>query len=544
MTRAVSWDHEVDLLAIGSGAAGLSAVLTAADKGARVMVVEATQALGGTTAFSGALLWVPGNRYAREAGFADSRAAVEAYIKRVLGERAANPLWQVFLDHINPVIDFLADRLGIGFTLTRYPDSYGEWPEGRTCRHIEPTPFSMDRLGEWKNLVRSAPMPQFLLIEEVFADGAIRSFEAAMRKFGPIVQERMSRGERTGGGGFVGALLKGCLDRGVQVLLNTRVVELLEEGGRIVGVHATQPEGELRVKAHKGVVLACGGFDWNEELKAKYLPGPIAGPQSPPVNLGDNITLAEAVGAQLAYLDEAWYLPTSTVPGLIYEGKPNHWPLIGDRIWPHNLWVNAAGKRFVNESGQNTAEALYEKDPATGILKNLPCWCIFDQQYRDKYSVLMTIQPGAPDPDWLIKDITLRGLAMKINVDADGLEATIARFNTLVRAGKDEDFGRGDGAYEGYFGDREAPHPCLGTVEKPPYYAVQVITSGVGTKGGAKTNANGQVLNRQGAAIPGLYAAGNAAANFNGPRTVAAGCTIPPALVMGYLSALHALRKE
>jgi hypothetical protein len=234
-------------------------------------------------------------------------------------------------------------------------------------------------------------------------------------------------------------------------------------------------------------------------------------------------------------------LPGKRVPGRpLHEDQEIAMWLTGDRIWPHSLWVNARGQRFCNEAAQNTGNELITLD-AQGAPVNLPCYCIFDAQFRRRYPILGSIKPSAPSPDWLIHAPSLEALAQELSIPADELARTVERFNELARNGRDTDFGRGDGAYERFFGDESAGHPTLGTVAEPPFYAYPIRTSSVGTKGGIMTNRHAQALDTNDAPIAGLYAAGNATAAFNGPLTVAAGCTITPALVMGRVAALHAL---
>lgn len=544
----MSWDEEYDFVAIGSGAAGLMGAAIAAEQGARVAVLEAQPLIGGTTCFSGALLWAPCNRWQAAAGIADDRATVERYIERCLGpERARDPRWKVFLDEINDVLRWLEANTPMRFQLTHYPDSYGEWPDGRRTRHVVSRPVSLRPLGEWvSKLRRPAHAGQDALtmldIETTHAWLSPRAPRNMLRLVPKVISRKLTN--RVGMGvGLIAALLSYVLGRGAVVRTEHRVMALIRENGRVTGVKVSTPTGERHIRAHRGVLLACGGFDHDEALKAELLPGPIAGPQSPAVGRGDNIRLAREVGARMAALDEAWYLPSLVPPGGVYEGRPLPVPILAERYAPHTLWVNRAGERFVNESGQNAANAFYIRD-AQGNLPNLPCFTIFDRQYRDRYHLFLTVAPKDPDPPNLVRADTLEELAARIGVNATGLVRTVARFNQMAARGQDDQFGRGLGAYDTYFGERNAPHPNLGTIEKPPFYAFEVLTGAVGTKGGPLTNADGCVIAQNGDVIEGLYAAGNACAAFNGPITVAGGCTIPPALVMARQAARHSMARD
>jgi 3-oxosteroid 1-dehydrogenase len=544
----MSWNEEFEFVAIGSGAAGLMGAAVAAELGARVAVLEAQPLLGGTTSFSGALLWAPGNRWQQAAGIADDRATARRYIERCLGhERAADPRWEVFLTEINPALDWLETHTDMRFELMHYPDSYGEWPEGRRTRHVASRPVSLRPLGEWVKKMRRPPHAgqdalTMLDIERAHAWLSPRALRNVVQLAPKVIGRRITK--RIGmGAGLVAALLGYLLEQRVTIRTEHRVIALVREGGRVTGVKVATPQGERYIRARRGVLLACGGFDHDETLIRELLPGPAAGPQSPPVGRGDNIRLAREVGARLAALDEGWYLPGVMLPGASYEGRPLAVPMLTERYAPHTLWVNRAGERFVNESAQNAANAFYIRD-AQGNLPNLPCYTIFDQQFRDRYHVFLTVAPKDPDPPGLVRADTLEALAARIHVDAAGLALTVARFNEMARSGRDTQFGRGMGAYDTYFGERRAAHPNLGAIEKPPFYAFEIVTGGVGTKGGALTNGDGCVIAQNGSVIEGLYAAGNACAAFNGPITVAGGCTIAPALVMGRQAARHAAARD
>lgn len=542
MTNQSHTEH-YDFICIGSGAAGLMAALRAADAGAKVLVVEATNLLGGTTAFSGANLWVPFNRWARKGNDPDTRARAEAYVRRCLNERADDPRWSVFFDRINEVIEYLETNTAIRFFPTNYPDSFGEWDEGSCRRHIGTDLLSIPDLGAYTDKVRCPP--------GLFVHLTYRDFDSMQIPFLFNRREKLKAGlkiiyrrlrKQVGMGyAFVLGLLDACLRKGVRFKLEHRVSALLTQDGRVVGVEGASPDGDFSFSARCGVLIATGGFDHNEALMKEFLPGTIEDTMTPPVNFGDHVRLARQVDAKLASMDEAWYLPGKVLPGSKpYEGKRIGTWITGDRIWPHMLWVNSKGKRFVNESAQNSANAFYERNPDTGEQDNLISWTVFDAQFRKRYPVLLSLQPNDKDPDWLIQADTLEALAEKINVPPATLQAEIERFNGFARQGKDEDFGRGEGAYDQYFGDHRLPHHTLGTIEAAPFYAYANSRSSVGTKGGIRVNTHSQALRPDGSVIEGLYAAGNASAALNGPITVAAAATIPPALVAAVAAAEHA----
>ena len=359
-----------------------------------------------------------------------------------------------------------------------------------------------------------------------------------------MIIDRMDKGLVVQGNALIAGLLKASLDLGITILLETRAESLVRENGRVVGVRAHKDGGDYAVGAGGGVVLATGGFEWNEELKKKYLPGVLTHPNTPPFNEGDGALMAAELGADLASMHDVWWMPSTSVPGEEYEGKPYSQLCIAERACPHTILVNRKGKRFVNESGNynDVGKAFsHFNENGTG-LRNVPAYAILDTQYREKYS-LLTVSPGDPDPDWFIKDDTLTGLAAKIGVDPGGLIETVARFNGFVKDGKDPDFGRGDSAYDRYVGDISAVHPNLGTIEKPPFYAAPMHPGCLGTKGGPTTNENAQVLDVRGKIIDGLYAAGNAMAPVSGPSYYGGGTCIGMGATFGYLAGIHAAKQ-
>jgi succinate dehydrogenase/fumarate reductase flavoprotein subunit len=355
----------------------------------------------------------------------------------------------------------------------------------------------------------------------------------------------MDKGLVAQGNALIGSLLKACLDRNVTFLLETRALELIRENRRVIGLAAKRGGKDYLVKARGGVILACGGFEWNERLTTSLLAGTITHPHSPPFNEGDGLIMAAELGADLANTSEAWWYPALVVPGEEYEGRPLSRLMFAERICPHTILVNRYGQRFVNEAApyNDMMKAFFHFDPNAYGYRNLPCWTVFDAQYREKY-IFTTVMPDDPDPEWVIKDDTLEGLARKTGIDSEGLETTVTRFNGFVREGKDRDFGRGTSAYDRLNGDTEAPHPNLGTIEKQPFYALPVHSGAIGTKGGPRTNSRGQVLNVRGKIIPGLYAAGNVMAGISGPGYYGGGCTISTGMTWGYICGVNAAGEE
>jgi hypothetical protein len=246
--------------------------------------------------------------------------------------------------------------------------------------------------------------------------------------------------------------------------------------------------------------------------------------------------MAMEIGADLGNMTEAWWFPVVADPAESYDGRPLARLCFAERIAPHTMLVNRRGRRFVNESANynDMSKAFHTFDPNDYGLANLPCWAVLDGQHRERYA-LGTSLPGTPDPGWVTRAATPAELAVKVGIDPEGLVAELARFNEFARAGKDPDFGRGESAYDRYLGDRDAPHPNLGTIEKPPFYAVPIHLGALGTKGGPRIDVRGRVLDVRERPIPGLYGAGNVVAGLSGPGYYGAGTTLAIAVTEGFV---------
>ncbi len=531
-----SQDLETDVVVVGSGAAGLTAAILAHDQGARVLVLERSDKVGGTTAVSGGAVWVPLTRHMVEVGTPDTREEALAYCRRLSAGRAPDDLVEAFVDTGHKMVRYLEEHTPLGFRVWSMPDYHpaieGTRPGGRS---LEPELFCKPELGEWAARLRPAPLsPAPLTLQETTF-----TYQAMLRpRNAPagLVAERMERGLVAGGQALIGALLKGCLDRGIAMLFNTRARGLNVEGGRVSGLRAERDGEDVVVAARAGVVLASGGFEWNERLRAQYLPGPVSHPNSPPINEGDGLIMAAEAGAALGNMSEVWGSPAAVVPGETYESRPLSRLPVPERAAPHSILVNRAGRRFVNEGAtyNELGKVFNDIDPGSGEYLNQPCWSVFDRQYRERYPVL-TVLPDAPDPAWLTRDETLGGLARRAGIDAEGLRATVERWNGFVREGADPEYGRHRSPM-----DSEAPHPSMGTIERPPFYALPVYQGTLGTKGGPRTNARGEVLDVHGDVIPGLYAAGNVMASVAGPAYYGGGATIGLAMTWGYLCGINA----
>ncbi|MFI5609616.1 FAD-dependent oxidoreductase [Amycolatopsis sp. NPDC051903] len=515
---------DVDTVVIGSGAAGLAAALAAASRGADVVVLEAAERFGGSTAVSGGQVWAPGNHLL--AG--DSAEAALAYCHAAAPGRDPE-LVGAFVRAVPAVVRAVEEHSPIRFRLVEgYPDTFAELPGGRRARHVEVDPVAAQGFAE---LLWPSPFGAPVLTNDEFFEH--RLFAGGAPPFA-VIEKRLAAGEVTLGAGLVAGLLRGCRDAGVELVRGRRVRRLLTGDGRVTGVGT---DGDGRLSARR-VVLATGGFEHDAALRSALLSGPLTHPVTPPVQYGDGLRLAGAAGAQLARTGEYWSWPSYQAPGRYWPdeaGTPQAQLVLHERNLPHVIWVNAAGRRFVNESSHNCALAFAELDPTTHRPRNLPAWAIGDAQFRARYPVAGAA-PGEPLPEWLLSADTLDELAASAGIDAAGLRDTVTRFNAAVAAGGDPEFHRGETTYERAFGDATAAHPNLGTIAEPPFFALAVRAGAVGTKGGARTDHRARVLDWSDRPIPGLYAAGNTAAAVFGPGTIAGGITIASALTWGWLA--------
>lgn len=538
----MTWDREADVVVLGSGGAALTAAIAAHDHGAKeVVILERSGMVGGTTAMSGGMLWIPGNHHQLAAGIEDSDEDVVAYLDG-LAPGALDPetLW-AFMQGGPEMLRYLEENTPVRMcSFSDFPDyqpySPGAKPDGG--RSLDNEAFSFARLGKWAARVNPSKMAYPLrgsLIEAT--RGTLDEATLAEREAGDY---------RGLGQALVGALFLGVIERGIPVEFEKRARKLVKDGDRIIGVVAEDENGkDFRVRARRGVVIATGGFEWNETLVKAFIRGPLTGPVSVPENEGDGLLMAIEAGAQLGNMQNAFWMQSALeFKPQHRNAKPNYMLGSDERARPGAILVNRKGKRFVNEAANYNAlgKSLHAFEGGTHEYANLPYWLIIDQRYRDKYP-LFNSQPGSPTPSYAIEAATLAELAEKAGIDPAGLEAEVARFNQMVRNGHDDDFNRGDTTYDNFYmwGDMafDPPYRTLGVIDQGPFYAVKMEAGALGTAGGPKTNADAQVLDWNGNPIPGLYAAGNAMAAVLGEVYGGAGGTLGPGLTFGYLAGKH-----
>jgi succinate dehydrogenase/fumarate reductase flavoprotein subunit len=523
----VSWDHEVDVVVLGSGGAGLTAALTAAAAGASVEVFEKAATVGGTTAVSGGIVWIPAHQRSPDGELTVADAL--RYLRAQSLGSMDDALVETFVRTGPAMLDFVEAHSGLRFEIAEgFPDYQPELPGGQPTggRSLSAAPFDLNELGEWSSRITSFP-----------ADWSNVGFDAETRARLHAAIDEGTSDLCVAGTALIAGLLKGLLDAGVMPHTNARAEELIAEGAEITGVRITLPTQSMTVRARRGVILGTGGFEWDPGLVQAFLRGPMHGAVSPPNNTGDGLRMAMAHGADLANMGEAWWVPIVRIPGDTIEGKQRSRSVRLERTRPRSIIVNQAGRRFVNEACDynSMAGAFHYLDPRGGYVNDRG-WMVFDSVHLQRYGFL-GIAPGQPVPGWFCESADLAELAAKTGIDADGLTRTIQEWNRHVAAGADPDFGRGSSAYDGYWGDEGASTlagKTLGPVDSPPYYAVPICVGAMGTKGGPRTDTDGRVLHVSGKPITGLFAAGNTMAGATGRAYGGAGGTIGPAMVFGY----------
>jgi 3-oxosteroid 1-dehydrogenase len=543
-------DLEFDVVVAGSGGAGLTAALTAAKHGLSVVVVEKTDRFGGSTARSGGGVWVPGNAVLKRAGVKDTPDQAAKYLAGVAGDGVAAARQEALLEHGPAMLDLVRKNCPVDFTWVPgyadyYPEAQGGMAGGRT---IEPVPFDGRVLGEELSHLNPPYLPAPAGVSITAAEYRWlslgtrhpRAVWTTAKVAARTARTKLLRQRTLSLGQALAAGLRGGVARAdVPVLLGTPLTGLVIEDGTVTGIRVTREGEPATIRARRGVLIATGGFERNAAMRAEYQRQPIGTDWTvgSPGNTGDGIIAGQEAGGSLDLMDDAWWGPSIPLTGGPYF-------CLAERSLPGCIMVNAAGERFVNEAAPyvDAVHAMYDRH--TPDKPHIPAWLITDQRYRNSY-VFAGLPPRKSLPRrWyaagtVFKADTLAELAGQVGVAADGLAQTVRRFNGFAVAGKDEDFGRGDSAYDRYYGDpRCRPNPNLAPLDLAPFYAIKMVPGDLGTKGGLRTDERARVLRQDGSAIPGLYAAGNASAAVMGHSYAGAGATIGPAMTFGYIAAL------
>ncbi|WP_067179429.1 FAD-binding protein [Microtetraspora niveoalba] len=551
---SAGWDGEYDLVVVGSGGGGMAAALTAVDCGLSVLVVEKGRMFGGSTGISGGGIWIPNNPTLRAKGHDDSRESIRRYLDLLTEGRVPAARLDAYVDNGPAAMELLGRSRWMRFFWTKgYADYHPELEGGRPLgRSIEAVPFDTRKLGEDEKYQRPNSMKGPLglwITSKDYHDlamvkrtwrGRWASVVAAWRVSSNMVRRRHMA---TGGRALVARLRMALKDAGVPLWLRTTMTELVvDESGAVTGIVAERRDENgsgsrtVRLRGRKGVLLASGGFEHNPEMRAKYLPegGRDDFSMGARENTGDGIRAGERLGAALDFMDDAWWMPAVRHPA----GATI--PLVSERCIPPSIIVSSEGRRFTNES---SPYVNFVHDQLAG--GHVPVWFVMDAKARARYPFAQ-ILPGMPIPkDFYDQGLAFRAdtieeLAGEIGVPPRALAETVERFNGFARNGKDEDFGRGDSAYDRYYGDPTLKNPNIDVIDKAPFYAFRIEAGDLGTKGGLVCDEHGRVLREDGSAIEGLYATGNTSASVMANEYAGPGATIGPSIVFGYIAARHA----
>ncbi|MFI0367813.1 FAD-binding protein [Actinomadura sp. 1N219] len=545
-----AWDHEYDLVVVGSGGGGMTAALTAHDAGMSVLVVEKGSKFGGSTGISGGGIWIPNNPVLKARGHDDTRESIRRYLDLLTEGRVPAARLDAFVDNGPAAMELICKSRWMRFFWTKgyadyHPELDGGRPQGRS---IEAEPFDTRELGEDEKHQRPNSMKGPLglwITSKDYHDLAMAKRTWAGRRASLVAAWRVSsnvvrrRHMATGGRALVARMRMALKDADIPLWLKTSMTEIVtdEATGRVTGIVAAKRDGTtVRIRGRKGVLLATGGFDHNQEMRDRYLPkgGQEDFAMGARENTGDGIRAGESLGAALDLMDDAWWMPAVRHPA----GATI--PLVSERAIPRQVIVSQDGTRFTNEAAPYVN---FVHDQLAG--GHVPAWFVMDAKARARYPFAQ-ILPGAPIPKEFydagiaVKAGTLADLAGKIGVPAAALVETVRTFNGHARAGKDPDFGRGDSAYDRYYGDPNLKNPNLDVLDTAPYYAFRLEVGDLGTKGGLVSDEHARVLREDGTVIDGLYVTGNASASVMGNEYAGPGATIGPSIVFGYIAARHA----
>jgi 3-oxosteroid 1-dehydrogenase len=550
------FDEMFDFVVVGSGGGSMCAALVTRAAGKSAVVLEKTALIGGTTARSGGVMWIPGNPFMAKVGVTDSLEAATAYLEAVVGDHndtpgASKARRKAFLEEGPRMLDFLIGK-GLKFSrISNWPDYYDEAPgssvPGRT---VVADLFNANELGEAKKLLR----PNFLTLPVSLEDAlqlphVKKSWPAkkALMRMGLRILGSKLTGKNyvTAGAALQGRMMQAALKSGAELRVNSAVKELIVEGGKVIGV-VTERDGKVhRVGARLGVLVNAGGFALNQSMRDTYMPGSLIGHTS--VAEGDTGEMIQEMmrhGAAIAQMDSFIGSPISLPPGS--EAAPIKPGAQGVTTAPHAILVDQSGVRYLNEGGSYTeyCQRMIERNKQTPAI---PSYAVFDSRVMKNVMIAGTM-PGSKKPDeWTEKGYlhtadTIEGLATSLKIDPATLRSTVERFNAFVAVNDDKDFHRGAREYDRWLGDPfHTPNATLGDVSEGPFYAIPVIPGDVGTLGGVVTDDKARVLREDGTPIMGLYATGVSAASVMGRTSPGSGVNIGPSFVWGYVAAKDAV---
>jgi len=559
------WDEEYDVVVLGAGVVGLTAALISAIEGKRTLLIEKSDQIGGTSAYSSGSAWIPNNSYQRNSGVTgDAKAALE-YLDALVGDRSDRTLRETFIAAGPEMLEYLEEHIGLRWLMYEVQPDYDPELPGATIggRALVPLPFDGRSLGKNFDRVRW-PIPELMLFGGMMITRGeaarllrigrnLDSFLLGAKLFGRFILDRIryKRGTRLVlGNALVARLFKNLLDRRASIWFNGKTIRIISKKGRAFGLVVHRNGSLVNVRANIGIVLAGGGFPASPELRERYFPKPVAQYTSAYEGCtGDTLMLAQEIGASLGPMgeDNSLWFPSSIAKRK--DGSTAVYPhIVLDRAKPGLISVNSAGGRFFDEglSYNKFVRAMYRSHRD---VPSIPAWLVCDRRFVWKYGLGMILpltlflKPFV-DRGYLFLADSVEELARKIGVDAAGLAETVRAHNEFARTGVDTDFGKGGNAYDLAYGDPEhLPNPCLGPIDRPPYCAVAVFPTPLGTSLGLLTNAHAQALEISGKPIKGLYVCGNDMQNIFCGEYPGPGAQIGVGMTFGYLAIKHAMAK-
>jgi succinate dehydrogenase/fumarate reductase flavoprotein subunit len=555
--------YECDAIVVGSGAAGLSAAVTAGHHGLKVLVVEKESRFGGTTARSGGWLWIPGTSLAKAWGIVEGPEQARSYLRHEAGNSLDAARVDAFLAAGPEAVDFFTTKTAVRFDMPlTFPDYHAEAPGGaQGGRSMVTRPFDGRELGERIRDI-GRPLPELTLFGVMLGSGkdivhfmrATRSLTSALyvtrrlsKHFADVL--RYGRGMTlTNGNALVARLARSAFDLNIPLWLSAPVRELITEDGAVRGAIVMREGRIVRVIARRGVVLACGGFPHDIARRKKMFSHAPTGREhvspGPNGNTGDGLRLAESAGGRVedSLPNAAAWVPVSITTRK--NGTHGVMPHFIDRAKPGVIAVMRDGARFTNE-GNSYHDFVQAMVKAAKPGEEITAFLVCDHRALRRYG--LGCVPPAPLPigrflrsGYLKRGTDLAALAAAAGIDAKKLAATVAAFNAAAAEGQDPLFGKGSRAYNRYMGDAlHGPNPCIAPLTRPPFYAIKVVIGDLGTYAGIKTDEHARALDSDGRPIRGLYAAGNDMASIMGGNYPGAGITLGPALTFGYIAGKH-----